>query len=284
MHYAAPRVQRAEVLRHARIAASTYKITLAAPEIASEMVPGQFVMLRLADRHDAILGRAFAMWDRVDTPAGGAEAVEFVYVAKGRMTRALADAEAGGAVDLWGPLGNGFSTAAADHLILVAGGVGQTPMLTLAAEALGTRRFGSPPRTSGYASRVTICYGARTAAYLAGIPEFEASGADLRITTDDGSAGRPGRVTDSLEELLANRDGESVRICCCGPEPMMEAVAAIAARHRIACEVSLETPMACGIGICFTCVAKLRQADGSWDYRRTCVEGPVFDAAEIVWE
>ena len=70
---------------------------------------------------------------------------------------------------------------------------------------------------------------------------------------------------------------------CCGPEPMMAAVAALAARRQVACQVSLETPMACGIGICFSCVAKVRTAEGEWDYRRTCVEGPVFDAAQIEW-
>lgn len=73
------------------------------------------------------------------------------------------------------------------------------------------------------------------------------------------------------------------RIVCCGPEPMMEAVAHLAAEQNVPCQVSLETPMACGVGICFTCVARIREPDGTSDYRRTCVEGPVFDAACIEW-
>ena len=73
------------------------------------------------------------------------------------------------------------------------------------------------------------------------------------------------------------------RIACCGPEPMMEAVSAIAKQRSVPCEVSLETPMACGIGICFTCVAKVTQEDGNWDFQRTCIEGPVFDSQRIVW-
>jgi dihydroorotate dehydrogenase electron transfer subunit len=73
------------------------------------------------------------------------------------------------------------------------------------------------------------------------------------------------------------------RIACCGPEPMMQAVAKIAAAANVPCEVSLETPMACGVGICFTCVAKVRQESGGWDYKRTCVEGPVFDAELVEW-
>jgi dihydroorotate dehydrogenase electron transfer subunit len=89
-------------------------------------------------------------------------------------------------------------------------------------------------------------------------------------------------VTDVLRDVLREA-GPSRRIVCCGPEPMMAAVANIAREANVPCEVSLETPMACGIGICFTCVAKVRDASGQWDYKRTCVEGPVFDAARIEW-
>ncbi|MEX2561178.1 MAG: dihydroorotate dehydrogenase electron transfer subunit, partial [Pirellulales bacterium] len=104
-------------------------------------------------------------------------------------------------------------------------------------------------------------------------------------STDDGSAGRPGLVTALLEEELSRGErvqpGTRPHVVCCGPEPMMAAVATIARRAGLPCQVSLETPMACGIGICFSCVAKVRDAQGGWDYRRTCVEGPIFDAASI---
>jgi dihydroorotate dehydrogenase electron transfer subunit len=93
-------------------------------------------------------------------------------------------------------------------------------------------------------------------------------------------------VTDLLRQMLDDRhgygDGRQVqRVVCCGPEPMMAAVARLTAERDVPCQVSLETPMACGIGICFSCVAKVREPGGGWDYRRTCVEGPVFDAREI---
>ncbi len=179
-------------------------------------------------------------------------------------------------LEVWGPLGNGFSNTSVDHLVLVAGGVGQTPMLAMAQEALGLQSFGSPARSNGCAKKVTLVYGARSKHFLAGLPKFHSvEGLHVRITTEDGSAGRKGRVTDELRDLLASKSaGESVRVYCCGPEPMMEAVGQLAAELQTPCEVSLETPMACGIGICFTCVAKVNQPDGSWDYRRTCVEGP----------
>ena len=92
-----------------------------------------------------------------------------------------------------------------------------------------------------------------------------------------------GLVTD-LSARLVDACRMPCRIVCCGPEAMMTATAALAARLGVPCQVSLETPMACGIGICFSCVAKVRDATGQWDYRRTCVEGPVFDAAAIAWD
>jgi dihydroorotate dehydrogenase electron transfer subunit len=165
---------------------------------------------------------------------------------------------------------------------MVAGGVGQTPFLALAQEALHKRRYGDPPRDVPRALHVTFCYGARSAEYLAGVEDFERLGIDVRLATDDGSRGKRGLVTDLLPELLAEHHGRP-RIVCCGPEPMMEAVAKIARHANVPCQVSLETPMACGVGICFTCVAKVRQPDGTWDYKRTCVDGPVFDAELIEW-
>jgi dihydroorotate dehydrogenase electron transfer subunit len=105
----------------------------------------------------------------------------------------------------------------------------------------------------------------------------------LELATDDGSIGPPQRVTELLTAKLNELKGKSVRVVCCGPEPMMEAVSEIAHQYQVNCEVSLETPMACGIGICFTCVAKIKQEDGSWDYKRTCIEGPIFSSEEVVW-
>jgi dihydroorotate dehydrogenase electron transfer subunit len=132
---------------------------------------------------------------------------------------------------------------------------------------------------------VTLCYGTRTRDYLAGIEDFERAGVEIRLSTDDGSAGHRGFVTDLLRQLLNEVGDEraSCRVVCCGPEPMMAAVAELTHHAGVPCQVSLETPMACGIGICFSCVAKVRDGAGGWDYRRTCVEGPVFDARSIVF-
>jgi len=165
---------------------------------------------------------------------------------------------------------------------MVAGGIGFTPFLALAQEALHKKTYGDPPREAPRALHITYCYGARTAEYFAGLDEFERLGVDVRLATDDGSRGHHGLVTDLLKQALSEHHGRP-HIVCCGPEPMMEAVAKISQEAKVPCEVSLETPMACGIGICFTCVAKVRQEGGGWDWKRTCVEGPVFDAETIAW-
>ena len=267
---------------HRCIAKDTWQLTVEAPELARRTVPGQFFMVRIAGRNDPLIGRALAMYDRHLDTDGQPMAVSVVYTVKGKFTQALSQCAAGDVVEFWGPLGNGFSTEPTEHFILAAGGVGQTPMLTLASAALGKSKYGTPTQPNGYAKRVTLCYGARAKEYLAGVSDFEAACTQVRIATDDGSHGHHGRVTDLLRSIL-QESSVNCRIACCGPEPMMESVSELALEHGVPCEVSLETPMACGIGICFTCVAKIKQTEGEWDYQRTCIEGPVFDATRIIW-
>ena len=291
-YYADQAVQvAAEIVENGRLARDTYRVRFHAPEVARCIVPGQFVMLRIAGLNDPLIGRPIALYDTVLSAAGEPTAVDVVYLVKGKLTSRLCQMRPGQQLDVWGPLGNGFChhspftthhSRPADHLIMVAGGIGQTPFLALAQETLGRKRYGDPPREVSRANTVTFCYGARSADYLAGLEDFQQLGIDVRLATDDGSRGRHGLVTDLLKQVLSENRGQP-RIVCCGPEPMMEAVAKIATSAGIPCQVSLETPMACGVGICFTCVAKVRQEGGGWDYKRTCVEGPVFDAEQIEW-
>jgi len=274
--------QTVEVVENVPLASDTFRLRFVSPEIASRVLPGQFLMLRLADCNDPLIARPLAVYDTVLSADGEPESIDVVYLAKGKLTRRLEKLSPGQQLVVWGPLGNGFEPRATDHLIMVAGGIGQTPFVTLAKEYLGLQSYGSPPREVASANKVTLCYGARSADFLAGVEDFQRLGVDVCLTTDDGSRGEHGLVTDLLLKVLAEAEG-TPRIVCCGPEPMMEAVAKIAAEQNVACQVSLETPMACGVGICFTCVAKVCGADGVWDYKRTCVDGPVFDAEKIVW-
>lgn len=269
-----------EVVESVPLARDTYRLRFECPSLAQDVVPGQFLMLRVAGREEPILGRAFALYDTVPDSAGQPSAVDIVYLVVGKMTSLMAECRPGDTLDVWGPLGNGFSAEPVDHLIMVAGGIGQTPMLALGQEFAGTKDYGRKVQT---AQQVTLCYGVRNKDLLAGAEDFRRGGIDLRISSDDGSVGHHGLVTDLLEQALDESKGTNVRVACCGPEPMMEAVAKITIARQVPCEVSLETPMACGIGICFSCVVKVQQPDGEWDYKRTCVEGPVFDAGKIVW-
>ena len=105
----------------------------------------------------------------------------------------------------------------------------------------------------------------------------------MRIATDDGSSGHRGFVTELLQELL-DETSPPAAVYCCGPEPLMHAVARLTDAANVPCWLSLETPMACGFGACFSCVTKVKQDDGSWDYRRVCVEGPVFPARQLAFD
>jgi dihydroorotate dehydrogenase electron transfer subunit len=259
------------------LARATYSLRLRTPELAAALRPGQFLMLRLPGRTDPLLGRPFAFYDTVLDAGGRPAEVDVVYLVVGKMTGLMAGLRPGDAVEVWGPLGNGFpDLAGLDHVALVAGGIGQTPFLAHVRQLLGRRGYGGePPRP--IARRVSLYYGVRTADLAAGVDDFRAAGADVRLASDDGSLGFRGFVTELLE-----RDAPAQHLVGCGPLPMLQALAALARRQGVPCHVSLETPMACGVGICFSCVTPVRAA-GGWDYRRVCVDGPVFDAADLAW-
>lgn len=284
--YYADAVGQYEVQLQAReqLAKDTYLVRFRCPELAASITPGQFLMVRSQRTCDALLGRAFALYNVVRNEQGKPESVDIVFHIVGKMTEFLAVEPIGTPLVVWGPLGNGFNispTDSRDHLVMVAGGIGQTPFLTLAKECLGREQFGD--RQIPSMSQVSLCYGARSREHLAGVADFRDAGVNVHVATDDGSEGHHGLVTTLLESVVQGTDQESLRIVCCGPEPMMQAVSAVAEKYEVPCEVSLETPMACGLGICFSCVTQVKQPDGSWDFKRTCVDGPVFDSQQIVW-
>ncbi len=276
------------VTENVKLATDTYRVRFECPELAAKILPGQFLMIRLPACDDPLLGRPFALYDTVLDEAGQPVGIDVVYLVVGKLTGLLAQSQPGDRLEVWGPLGNGFSAEPVEHLIMVAGGIGQTPFLALGRQFLSGRSYGLPPQKIAAAKSVTLCLGVRRQDLLAGADDFRNCGIDLRISSDDGSVGHHGLVTELLdrtldEKALDEKSAAACRIACCGPEPMMEAVAKIAIAREVPCEVSLETPMACGIGICFSCVVKTKQPDGDWDYKRTCVDGPVFEAGKIVW-
>ena len=280
----------AAVAAQEEIARDTFRLVLDCPAIAAKIEPGQFVMLRLPGREDPLLGRPFALYDVED---GGA-AFSVGYHTVGKMTGLMPGLRPGDAVELWGPLGHGFPKPPppdAGPVLMVAGGIGQTPFLAAGREILGTAAYGDRGRSPAASHAPELLYGARSAAFVADVDRFEAAGIPASVATDDGTRGHHGLVTELLETRLSGGVPPS-RVLTCGPEPMMAAVAATCAAAGVRCWASLESPMACGFGACFSCVVRVRQqaagpdaADGGgWDYRRSCVEGPVFPAENLLFE
>jgi dihydroorotate dehydrogenase electron transfer subunit len=271
-------VQRpARILENVPLADRTLRIRLECPDLAAAIRPGQFLMIRLPGTSDPLLGRPFALYDTALDAAGTPVAIDVVYLVVGKMTGLLAETQPNEMVEVWGPLGNGFpDLAGSEHVVCVAGGIGQTPFLAYARELLGSRGYGGDaPRRR--AKKVGLYYGVQTATLAAGVDDFRAAGCDVWLASDDGSLGAKGFVT----QLLAT-DRPAGPFVGCGPEPMLHALAKLTASWGATCYVSLETPMACGFGACFSCVTKVKTPTG-WDYKRVCVEGPVFDASGLEW-
>lgn len=242
-----------------RVATGVGLLALRAPRIAASVRPGQFVHLRIAEGTAFILRRPFSV-HRVH-----GETVEVLYQVVGVGTRWLAEREPGDAMDAIGPLGSGWRIPEdAAHALLVAGGLGAAP-LGMLAEALAER---------GVA--VSVAHGAPTAERLVAARLFEDVARRVETATDDGSAGVRGFVTALVPGLLA--DDRPDVVYACGPEPMMCAVARLAAEAGVPCQVSLERLMACGVGACLSCTVSTRSG-----LKRACADGPVFDAVDVVW-
>ncbi|MHB1558946.1 MAG: dihydroorotate dehydrogenase electron transfer subunit [Isosphaeraceae bacterium] len=270
--------RRATIVENIPVARDTYRIRLADAAIAGSIRPGQFVMVRpvAGEENDPLLGRPLALYDLARDASGTPVAFDLVYLVIGRGTAALARCQPGESLPVWGPLGNGFGPAPSGPVVFVAGGIGQTPFLALGREWLN-------PGTDGRkCPSATILYGVRTKSLLAGVEDFRSAGIEVELATDDGSAGHHGFVTELLARRL-DRGEIPARIVACGPPAMLASVARIAEQHGVDCEVSLENHMACGFGACFSCVAPIRQPDGTVDLRRVCVEGPVFSARSVAW-
>lgn len=263
----------APVLYNRRLSPHYNVIALGAPAVAAAAEPGQFVMVKPTPGHEPLLRRPFSIFEVLRDAGGTPVGITLLNKRVGITTKQLFDVQDGQYIACLGPLGRPFSLVDPDtEAWMVAGGVGLAPFATL-AEALGAK--GVP---------MTLFYGGRSTEDLFYIELFEHSGADLVIATEDGTRGEHGRVTQPLERALAARARRRVALFACGPEPMLAAVAHLAARHGVPCEVSVERVMGCGLGGCYSCVVPMRGAPGRPHFVRSCVDGPVFDAAALIWE
>jgi dihydroorotate dehydrogenase electron transfer subunit len=271
------------VIENVPVARDTYRLRLDDPAMASAILPGQFLMVRAGDATDPLLGRPFALYDVDRDGSGRPRALDVVYLVVGRGTAALSRVRPGDRLPVWGPLGNGFGDPPEGPVVFVAGGIGQTPFLALGRWWLGRASYGGRPAGPSRATSATLLYGVRTANLAAGLEDFENGGIAFELATDDGSAGHHGFVTDLLARRL-ERGERPARVVGCGPPAMLRILARLVETAGIPCDVSLENHMACGFGACFSCVAPIRQQNGSTDLRRVCVEGPVFPSAAVDWD
>ncbi len=243
------------------VAEGTFRLALSAPEFPPAARPGQFVMLRTSVTADPMLRRAFSLHD------WRAGSLEILYKVVGRGTAWMAHRRTGDTVDLIGPLGQGFAVAPTlRKALLVAGGMGIAPFRFLIRSL----------RDAGI--EIILFYGARTAGDLMELAEMEAADVSLLLATEDGSRGETGRVTELFREHFRKVEpSERFKIFACGPRAMLYEVARIARGQEIACEVSLESHMACGLGTCMGCVIATDNG-----YQRVCREGPVFSARRLL--
>jgi len=258
--------QTVQIISNARDGDAYFRLVLRAPEIARATQPGQFLHLRIPPLRDALLRRPFSIFQ-----ADG-ETVSILYKTVGKGTDMLARMGAGEELSAIGPLGHGFTVPArgGETPLLVAGGYGMAAMYLLAER--------SPQKG-------IVFVGGRRRVDILCEAEFRKLGWDVRATTEDGSYGEKGMVTQAL--LAALRTPHSAlrtfKLFACGPTPMLKAVAKIADEFKVPAEISMDEHMCCGVGVCLTCVIPVKTASG-WEYQRTCTEGPVFDSQEVLWE
>jgi dihydroorotate dehydrogenase electron transfer subunit len=259
------------VISNARLSPEYNVLTLAAPEIGSETRPGQFVMLKPEGCDESLLRRPFSVFE-VIKEGGRVAAISVLNKRAGCNTRMLYALEPGQRVACLGPLGKPFAAVPGREAWMVAGGVGLAPFATL-AESLAA---------SG--AKATLFYGARSVDELFYLEFFARLGIRLVLATEDGSCGARARVTVPLEDALAHLEAPNlVTVYACGPEPMLAAVARLAARYRQPSQVSVERVMGCGLGGCYSCVVPVRHGS-STHFVRSCIGGPVFDGDEIAWD
>lgn len=292
----------AKILYNKKIKKNYYEMCLSAPEIAKSALPGQFVNIKVAEEIEPLLRRPFSI-HQIYRKGG----IKILYEAIGKGSEALAKRKSGELLDTIGPLGNGFGydgirnalpagrnaecpacRQAGGMRILVAGGMGTAPLVFLAEKLARNTRFTA-------SKKLLVLLGAKTTEDIFCEKEFKEFGCEVQISTDDGSRGFKGYISDLLLKILSTIDHQPSTIYACGPTPMLKEISRISKGYDIPAQISLEAHMACGIGACMGCVIKVRNKNSmqnallagrqaEYEYRRVCKDGPVFEASRVIWD
>jgi len=240
------------IISHDEVAPEYFCMRIASSEIAARALPGQFVMLKTqTESYDPLLRIPLAIHQI------HSDGISVLYHVVGTGTKILSQKKVGDAIDVLGPLGNGFKVTKHPEALLVAGGFGIAPLYALAEELHKKQK------------KVKLFIGAKSKAHVIGAKSFKQLEVEVNIITEDGSLGEQGLVTDFI---LPHLSGD-VTLYASGPNAMLQAVAAITKQAKVATQLSLEAYMACGIGVCRGCAIKTN--DG---YKMCCKDGPVFSA------
>ena len=262
------------------LGSNNYLLTLAAPEQARLIRPGQFLMLKCVEDLDEnpLLRRPFTIFNiyrhaRSGRPAG----MELLIKDVGAGTRKLVRLKAGREIHCLGPQGQGFQVTAemrnrVEIACLVAGGVGIAPLYLLAQNLMQQN------------VKPVLFYGGARVSDLVLREYFENLGMETCYATEDGSFGERGLVTQPVAQFLGRHAHRNIRVYACGPWGMMKAVHTLSVQNNLQCDVSLEARMGCSLGACLGCVVRSKDSRGETRYLRVCQEGPVLNSRLIDWE
>lgn len=247
-----------------------HQIILNIGDLAATCKPGNFVAINVGgDTSRMVLRRAFAI-SRVSNSSTFGGTMELIVAPHGQGSKWLCAQTEGSMIDIVAPLGTAFGIPTEPvPVLLVGGGYGSAPLFGL-AEVLNAR-----------GCRVDMLLGASTASKIYAPMEGKRAVNSMRIYTEDGSMGQAGRVTDPIPEII--KDLDIAVIYSCGPMAMLSAITKISDQFNVVHQCAVEESMACGIGICMTCVLPVENEDGTVSNLRSCIDGPVMDGSKVQW-
>lgn len=250
-----PLLQLCEVIKKEEIRDKLFDITIKSKDIAEQSKAGQFLHIKCSN--NVLLRRPISICDVND------DEIRFIFEVRGEGTKDLSLIKIGDKVNILGPLGNGFTINDTNKkAVLIGGGIGIFPLFMVAKE---------------YKENATVLLGFRDKSNVVLEKFFLNYGCKVKIATDDGSYGYKGFITDLL------KGNKSDIIYACGPKPMLKKTADFAKKNNIFCEMSMEERMGCGVGACLVCTCKTVKQD-SFTYKKVCVDGPVFNVNEVIFD